>query len=195
MDCDRPRERLDAIALKAGEVRPGPVAAAGISPFGGGRSLGFRAVAGGGLALGQPGLGGGAAAGGGDAAGFAAAAFGGIGPLPRAGERSVSAGTAHLARALWEYKTGSGVGFPTFEELERTKGAVMTTVVEAAWNRREAKVQAEGIEQGVEHGVRLERMNEAAQRCAEIIGPGLSSLDHGDILHDERGLPKSSSHS
>lgn len=37
---------------------------------------------------------------------------------------------------------------------------------------------------------RLERMNKAAQRCTEIIGPGLSSLDHGDILHDERGLPK-----
>ena len=118
--------------------------------------------------------------------------------LPRLLEESArfpGPGNEAFRRALWEYKTGSGVGFPTFEELERTKGAIMTTVAEAAWDRREAKVRAEGIEQGVERGVRLERMNEAAQRCAEIVGPGLSSLDHGDILHDERGLPKSSSHS
>ena len=155
-----------------------------------GWSLDFRGAVSGGLALGQPGLGHGAAANGGDAAGFAAAAFGVIGPLSRAGERSVSMGAAHLAWALWEYKTVSGVGFPTFEELERTKGAVMTTAAEAAWDRWKTKVRAEGIEQGVERGVRLERMNEAAQRCAEIVGSGLSSLDHGDILHDERGLPK-----
>ena len=59
------------------------------------------------------------------------------------------------ARALWEDKTGGGVAdFPTFEELERTKGAIMTTVAEAAWDRWEAKVRAEGIEQGVERGVR-----------------------------------------
>ena len=33
----------------------------------------------------------------------------------------------------------------------------MTTVAEAAWDRWEAKVRAEGIEQGVEQGIQRER--------------------------------------
>ena len=57
------------------------------------------------------------------------------------------------ARALWENKTGSAAGFPAFEELERTKGAIMTTVAEAAWDRWEAKVMAKGFERGMERGV------------------------------------------
>ena len=56
------------------------------------------------------------------------------------------------ARALWEHKTG-GSGFPAFEELERTKGAVMATVAEAAWDRWDAKVRAEAFAQGVEQGI------------------------------------------
>ena len=58
------------------------------------------------------------------------------------------------ARALWEDKTVRASGFPAFEELERTKGAIMTTVAEAAWDRWEAKVLAKGIEQRVERGAR-----------------------------------------
>ena len=57
------------------------------------------------------------------------------------------------ARALWEDKTGGAVDFPAFEELERTKGAIMTTVAEAAWDRWEAKVMAKGFERGMERGV------------------------------------------
>ena len=57
------------------------------------------------------------------------------------------------ARALWEHKTGGAAGFPAFEELERTKGAIMTTVAEAVWDRWEAKVLAKGIEQGIEQGM------------------------------------------
>ena len=58
------------------------------------------------------------------------------------------------ARALWEHKTGGAAGFPAFEELERTKGAIMTTVAEAAWDRWEAKVMAKGIEKGIEQGIK-----------------------------------------
>ena len=57
------------------------------------------------------------------------------------------------ARALWEDKTGDAADFPAFEELERTKGAIMTTVAEAAWDRWEAKVMAKGFERGMERGV------------------------------------------
>ena len=56
------------------------------------------------------------------------------------------------ARALWEHRTDGDSGFPAFEELERTKGAVMATVAEAAWDRWDAKVRAEAFQQG---GARL----------------------------------------
>ena len=56
------------------------------------------------------------------------------------------------ARALWEHRTGEGSGFPTFDELERKEQAVMTTVAEAAWDRWEAKVRAEGVERGIARG-------------------------------------------
>ncbi len=56
------------------------------------------------------------------------------------------------ARALWEHKSGGGAGFPAFEELEQTKGAVMATVAEAAWDRWDAKVRAEAFERGIERG-------------------------------------------
>ena len=57
------------------------------------------------------------------------------------------------ARALWKHKMGGAAGFPAFEELERTRGAIMTTVAEAAWDRWEARVRAEGVELGIEQGV------------------------------------------
>lgn len=33
-------------------------------------------------------------------------------------------------------------------------------------------------------------LDEIAVRCAQLMGPGPGSLDHGDWLYDERGLPK-----
>ena len=57
------------------------------------------------------------------------------------------------ARALWEHGTGDSSGFPTFEELERKEETAMPTVAEAAWDRWEAKVRAEGFEQGIAQGV------------------------------------------
>ena len=71
------------------------------------------------------------------------------------------------ARALWEDKTGGAAGFPAFEELERTKGAIMTTVAEAAWDRWEAKVMAKGIKQGIEQGVERGVRRGIAQGRAE----------------------------
>ena len=37
---------------------------------------------------------------------------------------------------------------------------------------------------------RLRDMRSIAERCAALVGPGASSGDHGDMLYDERGLPK-----
>ncbi|WP_420441830.1 type II toxin-antitoxin system VapB family antitoxin [Candidatus Palauibacter sp.] len=28
------------------------------------------------------------------------------------------------------------------------------------------------------------------ERCSKLIGPGISSTDHGDLLYDEHGAPK-----
>ena len=37
---------------------------------------------------------------------------------------------------------------------------------------------------------RLRRMRAAANRCAALLGTGLSSAAHGELLYDEHGLPK-----
>ena len=86
------------------------------------------------------------------------------------------------ARALWEDKTGGGAGFPTFDELERTEGAVMATVAEAAWDRWDAKVRAEafgqGIEQGIERGIARGVARGAQQGGTRLIGR-LAALKFG----------------
>ena len=34
------------------------------------------------------------------------------------------------------------------------------------------------------------KLHAIGQRCAARMGPGPSAVEHGDYLHDERGLPK-----
>ena len=89
------------------------------------------------------------------------------------------------ARALWEHKTGGG-GFPAFEELEQTKGAVMATVAEAAWDRWEAKVRAEGVKQGVERGVRRGGLRLISRQAALKFGAGTAERLAGLL----EGLPE-----
>ena len=36
---------------------------------------------------------------------------------------------------------------------------------------------------------RLREMRDIADRCASLLGPGPSAVEHGDLLYDERGLP------
>ena len=36
---------------------------------------------------------------------------------------------------------------------------------------------------------RLREMRAIAERCARLLGPGPSAVEHGDVLYDERGLP------
>ncbi len=36
----------------------------------------------------------------------------------------------------------------------------------------------------------LRDMRAIAKRCAARLGPGPSAVEHGDLLYDERGLPK-----
>ena len=87
--------------------------------------------------------------------------------FPGAGHGAFRQALHAWARALWEDKTGDAADFPAFEELERTKGAIMTTVAEAAWDRWEAKVMAKGIEEGIEQGVERGIRRGIAQGRAE----------------------------
>ena len=89
--------------------------------------------------------------------------------FPGAGNEAFRRGLHAWARALWKHKTGGAAGFPAFKELDRTKGAIMTTVAEAAWDRWEAKVLAKGIEQGVERGVRRGIAQGRAEGGVQII--------------------------
>ena len=36
----------------------------------------------------------------------------------------------------------------------------------------------------------MEKMRAIGERCAKLIEPGFASTDHGEMLYDERGLPK-----
>ena len=56
------------------------------------------------------------------------------------------------AKALWADRTGAETGFPSFEELEQEKEIEMTTMLHARWDRHEANVRAEGVEQGLAQG-------------------------------------------
>ena len=37
---------------------------------------------------------------------------------------------------------------------------------------------------------RLRDVRAIAERCASLMGPGPSAVERGDLLYDERGLPK-----
>ena len=37
---------------------------------------------------------------------------------------------------------------------------------------------------------RVRELRAIAERCAKLLGPGASAVKHGDVLYDERGLPK-----
>ena len=36
---------------------------------------------------------------------------------------------------------------------------------------------------------RLRDMRGIAERCARLLGPGPSAVEHGEVLYDDRGLP------
>ena len=38
--------------------------------------------------------------------------------------------------------------------------------------------------------LRAEELLAIGERCAGLLGPGPSAVEHGDFLYDERGLPK-----
>ena len=70
-------------------------------------------------------------------------------------------------------------------ELARLTGETMTGAITVALRER---LERERHERSVE--VRIQRLRATATRCAKLLGPGPSAVEHGDVLYDERGLPK-----
>ena len=69
-------------------------------------------------------------------------------------------------------------------ELARLTGETMTGAITVALRER---LQRENRKRNVE--VRVQELRAIAERCAKLLGPGPSAVEHGDFLYDERGLP------
>ncbi len=70
-------------------------------------------------------------------------------------------------------------------DLARLTGETMTGAMTVALRERlEREKRARSVEARVEELVAIGR------RCAKLMGPGPSAVEHGDVLYDERGLPK-----
>ena len=71
------------------------------------------------------------------------------------------------------------------DELARLTGETMTGAITVALRER---LEREKRERSVK--TRVQEMRAIAERCAKLMGPGPSAVEHGDMLYDERGLPK-----
>ena len=69
-------------------------------------------------------------------------------------------------------------------ELARLTGETMTGAITVALRER---LQRENHKRSVE--ARVQDLRAIAERCAKLLGPGPSAVEHGDFLYDERGLP------
>ena len=71
------------------------------------------------------------------------------------------------------------------DELARLTGETMTGAITVALRER---LEREKRERSVE--TRVQEIRAIAERCAKLMGPGPSAVEHGNMLYDERGLPK-----
>ena len=70
-------------------------------------------------------------------------------------------------------------------ELAELTGETKTGAITAALRERlERERRARDKE------ARVEELLAIGKRCAELMGPGPSAVEHGDFLYDEHGLPK-----
>ena len=70
-------------------------------------------------------------------------------------------------------------------ELARLTGETMTGAITVALRER---LERERCQRGADALAR--ELHAIGQRCAKLLGPGPSAVEHGDLLYDERGLPK-----
>ena len=70
-------------------------------------------------------------------------------------------------------------------ELAQLTGETKTGAITQALRER---LRRESKQRGAD--ARIRRIRAIAEHCAALVGPGASSAEHGDLLYDERGLPK-----
>ena len=70
-------------------------------------------------------------------------------------------------------------------ELAELTGETMTGAIAVALRER---LERERRERSVE--ARKQKLMAIGRRAARNLGPGPSAIEHGDLLYDERGLPK-----
>ena len=71
------------------------------------------------------------------------------------------------------------------DELARLTGETTTGAMTVALRER---LKREKLKRSVE--TRVQEMRVIAERCAKLMGPGASAVEIGEMLYDERGLPK-----
>ncbi len=62
-----------------------------------------------------------------------------------------------------------------------TKTGAITVAVRERLDREQRQRRADALAQ---------ELHDIGQRCARLLKPGPSAVEHGDLLYDERGLPK-----
>ncbi len=70
-------------------------------------------------------------------------------------------------------------------ELARLTGESMTGAITVALQERLRREQRQRRADAVARDLQA-----IGQRCASLLGEGPSAVDHGELLYDERGLPK-----
>ena len=70
-------------------------------------------------------------------------------------------------------------------QLARLTGETNTGAITIALRERLAREQRRGSAEA-----RAGELRAIAERCASLMGPGPSAVEHGDLLYDERDLPK-----
>ena len=69
-------------------------------------------------------------------------------------------------------------------ELARLTGETMTGAITVALHER---LRHEKRRRGAE--ARIRELRTIAERCARLLGPGPSAVEHGELLYGEDGLP------
>ena len=70
-------------------------------------------------------------------------------------------------------------------DLAQLTGETMTGAITVALRER---LDRERRRCGLE--TRARELRAIAERCAKLMGPGPTVVDHGDLLYDDQGLPK-----
>ncbi len=70
-------------------------------------------------------------------------------------------------------------------DLARLTGETMTGAITVALQER-----LEREKRLRDADVRAQKLRAIAERCAKLLGPGPPAVEHGDMLYDERGLPR-----